>query len=836
LTPTHLADPLRQRVSVARAPAKCSAPISRSEASIIILSKINLIVKIISMALKIQTGIINYKPKIDNLLFSFAVMSDEQDRELLNVMGQLGMLWKIKISENFSSNQLELNKNFSAELSKFASSSYYDPTKLEDFEINKNFEELLEKINQWIRIKKIDSFRLDEFVESLDITIFVFLNKEINFSQIGVNRNFLIQPSQEVIELSQINKKKTVPFFQNKFSNVVSGNIEQDNLLVLATEEFIKYYDYNKLSDLLAKGISLKEILSEIKKSASEKKYEEPFSLLLLRLSEDSKYVPQAVKEESEPEKENIVQTEDAGEKIKKQETIIEPEKENETTEETQDKDENEEQVQESAAIESKEEPKDATEIENEIEPQIPEEKIEENIQGKILNEKDEQIKNLFSEEESIDDISVDTDINEVKKPKKTTFVNLIKGFFRLIKFIIYLIGRGIKLLFNFLTKILFIQSAFNKFKKLNLQQKIAVIFCLILGAAFLVGLFYNINLNYHNNNNREYRDLINNLKNKEEEIKQTISLKNEAKIGSLYLEFEELTKNLPAMNESQKNEYNIIQKRINDELKSALKENKPSQIKILSDFQSMQADLLNELAYTTKKLYVLDQNTQIVYATDTLDGKKTAIYKTPANSAKIIKLRLTDQDNLLILYDNQKLSNINLLDNKLTSLSLETKNKNLKISDLFVYSQKLYILDSAVGKIFKYTRTLNGFSREEEWLKSSTYNLTGASGFTSDGSVYILTANNEIKKFYTGQEQAFNFKITPPLEGQGNKILTSYGNNYVYILNPEHERIILTDKNGKIIKKISDPEIGNALNFQINEKNKKIWVNTKDKILEYEI
>jgi len=784
------------------------------------------------MALKIQTGIINYKPKTDNLLFSFAVMSDEQDRELLNVMGQLGMLWKVKISENFRSDKLELNNDFSAELSKFVTSSYYDPTKLEDFEINKNFEELLEKINQWIKIKKINSFRLDEFIENLDITIFVLLNQEINFSQIGVNRNFLIQPSQEVIELSQINKKKTVPFFQNKFSNVVSGGLEQGNLLVLATEEFIKYYDYNKLSDLSAERISLKEVLSEIKKSVAEKKYGEPFGLILLKLSEDGEYVHQPTEEKLEPEEENISRAKDITEKTKEQETIVEPKEEDKAIEEVQN--ESEEKVQESAVIEPKDEPEKATEIKNEIVAQIPEKNIDEK-ESDETSTTDEEIRNLFVEEEKNTD-NVSANINEVEKPRKTAFVNLFKGFFRLIKFIIYLIGRVIKLLFNFLTKILFIQSACNKFKKLNLQQKIAVIFCLILGIAFLVGLFYNINLGYHNNNNREYRDLINNLTNKEKEIKQTISLKNEAKIGSLYLEFEELIKNLPAMSESQRNEYNIIQKRINDELKSALKENKPSQIKILSDFQSMQADLLNELAYTTKKLYVLDQNTQTIYAIDTLDGQKTTIYKTPANSAKIIKLKLTDQDNLLILYDNQKLSNINLLDNKLTNLSLETKNKNLKISDLFVYSQKLYILDSAIGKIFKYTRTLNGFSREEEWLKSPTSNLTGASGFISDGSVYILTANNEIKKFYTGQEQAFNFKITPPLEGHVNKILTSYGNNYIYILNPKHERIILIDKNGKIIKKISDPEIKNALNFQISEKNKKIWVNIKDKILEYEI
>ncbi|MEK7580559.1 MAG: hypothetical protein AAB465_03055 [Patescibacteria group bacterium] len=786
------------------------------------------------MPLKIQTGIINYEPKTDGLLFSFAAMSNEQDRELLNVMGRLGMIWKVKISENFESEKTELNKNFSAEFNEFITSSYYDPTKLEDFEINKNFEELLEKINQWLKIKRINNVRLEEFIEALNVTIFVFLNQEINFSQIGFNRHFLIRPSEEAVELSQANKKKIVPFAQNKFSNVINGDLEQDNLLILFTEEFIKYYDYNKLSDLLTEGISLKEVLSKIKKSVSEKKYEEPFSLILLKLSSDDEYVHQPAEEEPEPEKENINRAKNTSEKINKQETIVEPEKD-ETIKEIQDnKDKSEEQVQESTAIESKNKSGKATEIKNETEAQIPEEKIEEKEPDKTSTT-DEKIKNLFVEEEKNTD-NVFANTNEVEKPKKTLFVNLIKGFFRLIKFIIRLIGRGIKLLLNFLTKILFIQSACHKFKKLTLQQKLAVIFSFILGLAFIGGLFYNIKLNYHTNNSREYRDLISNLENKEKEIQQTIALKDETKIGSLYSDFRELIKSLPNMTESQKNEYNAIQQRVYSQFKSALKENKPSQVKILADFQSAQADLLNALIYTTKKLYVLDQNTQTIYAIDALDGQKTAIYKAPANSSKIIKLRLADQDNLLILYDNQKLSNINLLDNKLINFSLETKNKNLKISDLFVYSQKLYILDNTSGKIFKYTKTLNGFSREEEWLKAASPDLIGALNFTSDGSVYVLTADNKIKKFYTGQEQTFNFKITPPLSGSSNKILTFYGNNYVYILNPEYERIILVNKDGKVIKIIGDPEIKNALDFQVNEKNKKIWISAKDKILEYEI
>lgn len=116
---------------------------------------------------------------------------------------------------------------------------------------------------------------------------------------------------------------------------------------------------------------------------------------------------------------------------------------------------------------------------------------------------------------------------------------------------------------------------------------------------------------------------------------------------------------------------------------------------------------------------------------------------------------------------------------------------------DLTAYNDKVYLLDAASNQIWKYKRLRDAYAAPE------AYNIDGdlskAVSIAIDSSVYALTSDGEIKKFYGGLVQSLTINRAP-IDGfaGATRIYTAYELPQVFVLDPTKNRVLVFLKDAK--------------------------------------
>ncbi|MCH7759658.1 hypothetical protein IID20_04865 [Patescibacteria group bacterium] len=192
------------------------------------------------------------------------------------------------------------------------------------------------------------------------------------------------------------------------------------------------------------------------------------------------------------------------------------------------------------------------------------------------------------------------------------------------------------------------------------------------------------------------------------------------------------------------------------------------------------------------------------------------------------------DNDNLIGYDQNQELLTFNTIDQKLLPLKLETAHSSRKINDLFAYGRYLYSLDSLNNQIYKYTKTIDGFGKEEPWIQGNP-NISNALAFAIDGSIYVFKKTGQISKFYKNAPAEFNLAdIEPALSVQDPNILdyqnkiklfTDSDKRYLYLLDGASQRLIILSKEGKLVKQLMFPQLKDLKDFVISQREDRAWL-----------
>jgi len=156
--------------------------------------------------------------------------------------------------------------------------------------------------------------------------------------------------------------------------------------------------------------------------------------------------------------------------------------------------------------------------------------------------------------------------------------------------------------------------------------------------------------------------------------------------------------------------------------------------------------------------------------------------------------------------------------------ISLETPYIDFDFSDFSNYQSNLYFLDDKNNNVVKYP-----YSGEFQWgLPQIWLQNQKAKDFKSmavDGSVWLLSKNNYIEKYYSGNlQKTLELKIFPEPK-DFSRIFTSPQLPYIYILEPGQKRIVIIDKSGNIVKQFQSQKFDNLLDFSVSKEGKKIWL-----------
>ena len=109
--------------------------------------------------------------------------------------------------------------------------------------------------------------------------------------------------------------------------------------------------------------------------------------------------------------------------------------------------------------------------------------------------------------------------------------------------------------------------------------------------------------------------------------------------------------------------------------------------------------------------------------------------------------------------------------------------------------------------------------------IKNGSIDTRGAKDVTIDGDIYILLPNGTVKKFTDGSSQEFAItNIDPPLVS-GTRIFTYTDLTYLYVLDTAEKRLLILEKNGKLVKQITSTSFTQPTDMIIDEASKTAYI-----------
>lgn len=370
------------------------------------------------------------------------------------------------------------------------------------------------------------------------------------------------------------------------------------------------------------------------------------------------------------------------------------------------------------------------------------------------------------------------------------------------------------------------INIGLKRFTKLSAKSKILLAASIILLVIFSYSIVW-----LGINNSRAQRvvkadQVIIEVEDKVNEAQATLIFRDENLARNLLIEARDQINQIKSQNDTQSQKIVTILDNIETqlfELRHIIEITEPIQIVNFQNIDS-QAEMSNLALVRRNTAYTQNKNNLSIYKGN-LDTRILGSILAPESNTGIFTFGTVLNDNELLLFSENKsayLLNPNNDTLQATNLILP---ENSEIIDASVYNNRLYLLDKSNSQIYRYTRVVNGFGAVQPWVKESGLSLTDAVSIIVDGSVYVLKNNGKIINLVNGQTTDFvTATVDPPLVNP-SRLRTNENSNFLYILDPTEQRVIIFDKEGNLVQQYYSEKFDNLKDIMIIESAKQIYV-----------
>lgn len=232
--------------------------------------------------------------------------------------------------------------------------------------------------------------------------------------------------------------------------------------------------------------------------------------------------------------------------------------------------------------------------------------------------------------------------------------------------------------------------------------------------------------------------------------------------------------------------------------------------------------------------LLVFGEHDSVLYKFDLNSKELTAV-----NHDGIQKLRGAntpkEQDTAVFISGEQSLAGYQKDTSSLIAKDISFPVENAHIIDAFVYNVRLYTLEKNTNQIYKHSKTQTGYDKGTAWLKSSI-DASQAVSLAIDGDMFVLHADGAIKKYTRGEEQPFSTSGIEPSLSHPSMIWTYNEVNNIYILEPTNKRLVVLDKNGKLIQQYSADAWKGPTGMVIDEPGKTAYILDQNRIFKMQL
>ncbi len=671
--------------------------------------------------------------------------------------------------------------------------------KISSLKIEHIFETALAKTNRDIK-EFLKEEKIKIKTSDLNVTVGVIYENNLHFSNVGKNKAMLIYKEKEERknkkakqEENQIiykiailgkdeGKKPKTKETDSIFAEVISGAIPQDGYFLFTNEALPEYLSNKQLIDIITKLPPL-GAAEQIKNTLSSINAYISFSGVIIKNSVGDPEPKTAPKES------NIISVETANSSLENLNTT----------------EENTEKYLSSTGI-------------------INLKKWSNNIKNKISkNDKtNSQKSNPFALKDKI----------FVKKKNPLLY---FKNIFNFIKDIMFYIGRFffwiLKLKKNKEKTDLAEQKTKEKPKKnqktnqnitdwflaLNKKRKTLLtigVICLLL---FTISVSITVINKKQVEKQRIITEKIETIKKKQNQIEANLLYNNEKGAKELLKENDNLLADLLAYTEEKTEQYNEFIKKHNEQ-KEKVRHIVYLDPKEIADFNNLNSQAnANNIIYYEDKIYAGDGEQSSIYITNLNDNSTTAVTDINLN-INSLKYPVASKNGMIYFMDNDEIIGLNAETEDMENISISLPDEKSDIVSMEGYNNHIYALDYKNNEIYKYTKTNKGFTKRDNWIVDKN-DFSTARDLSIDGNIYILLANGNILKYYTGKQREFKMDLIDPEITDASKMFVFQNDDgYIYILEPSTSRLIVFDKEGRFIKQYKLNNLDNIKDFTIDE------------------
>lgn len=254
------------------------------------------------------------------------------------------------------------------------------------------------------------------------------------------------------------------------------------------------------------------------------------------------------------------------------------------------------------------------------------------------------------------------------------------------------------------------LESKVKQFNSLRTKKKIAILGLSLVLLIFLQSLVFLTEKKSEQNKESSYRDTINQINITLNEVEASLIYNDDKKAESLLLEVTDLLGKIQAKSDPQAEELALVKETTARLLNKVRRINyvpEPLEIFDLSTLQNPK-----EIVQKNGQFYILDQAN--LYA---LQDKALSVLTPIANGDSLADWPNEDR---LILHNTDGYQVFNLKDKQKENFSFSQNTQNTSIQDLAIYGNNMYVLDKQAKQIFKYPESNNTFANGQAWLKAN--------------------------------------------------------------------------------------------------------------------
>lgn len=365
--------------------------------------------------------------------------------------------------------------------------------------------------------------------------------------------------------------------------------------------------------------------------------------------------------------------------------------------------------------------------------------------------------------------------------------------------------------------------------KHLPLATKLMLIGSVLLAAGFFVSLVY---LRYHQQKVAEeqnFTNLVKDLRAKKDSIESAIIYKNDELAFSEFQLAKQLLAKLTCEEKERKGTCSSLSSQF-EEMGQRLRKITEVTPTLLSTWSTTGKP--EQLIRVKNKLLAYSDSTSTLFVHDLLSGE-SKILTTYSNITGFSEAAVPkENDYVIFLYNKNKLVSLDPNDLTLKLIELSFPDNNSNVSSFVIYNRRLYSHDLISGDIFRHDSIKTGFGQGKSWIKDKSRVMQDGVDMAVDGDIFLTRANGSIAKFTSGDFTPFEITGLDPTLQTGSRIWTYTDISYIYILDESGKRLIILEKNGRLVTQISSKDFVKPSGFVVDPTTKTAYIIDSGKLL----